>query len=675
MSVLKVSHNKLFTCLKKEREFSFNLIILLGLISIIPAFALGYNFVLNLYYEYGCPLLDQGITAFLMWRNDINIKVNPALVESFGTNIYFVYHFSSIFTITSIISKILSFNIITFFALYHSISHGILALSIYFTIYKLYKFNNLFDIIFGVFIAIVFSLNGIAVSSAFFPHPEMLFIPATIFFLVFLIQKKPIVAFPFFLLALTIRECSGFHLFLILSAIIFLLWTKEKKINVSFFVYAITALIASIAMLIIQKVLNSNNEVHMVNWYFGYPPFSHLSWSIIKHRLVFLLYNRGYFLAPISIILIWSLITNKKYLSLGIITFIPFFLFTFLGVSSWAAGLYYYYGNYFLLIFIWPLLALKIVHNDKTIQDMKYKVFTWYFLIVASSAFIHSPLHMNSFFQKPGVAQKHIFTRLQTALKYNNELGYLGIDNKIISLDPQIFTKEQVLELRYRTKEEAKSFFYRPSPYNEEKYFFDSIMYYNSSFQEGLIPFYILASKLPYMYQVIGTNVYLASNKLPTTMPAFQNLLIPLQGYNIQQLFNSYANQMFSNTSLGNNVHKTGTDFIVRKKSHPGLMLSSAPLRLPIGSYSISITLDMIEPPYNTTKSPVSLIVAFAHNNQVIAKKDLSVQELIDNKNKEIKLDFNVYNNLPNAYIKVTFWSYQNISLDIKNPRLLNNNM
>lgn len=641
--------------------------IILGILCSFPAFLFSYNHVLNMFYEYGCPLEDQGILAYLMWHNQLYLQLPPSMSSLWGNN-YFGMHFSPIFSVTSLISEVITVNMIDFFAYFHGISHGLLSFALFFVLCRLYNLTSGFEIAFAFFLSLIFAFNGIAVTSMHYPHYEMLFVPLAVFFLAFLIQKKPFVALPFFIISLSIKECSGFHLFSLLFFVILIDILQNKKIYKPYLLYAALAFFYSISVLLLQKIIRST-EMSMIDFYVGAPPFSYLSWELIKERAIFIFYNKGYFYIPILIILIWSAISKRIYVLFGILAFLPWFLFNYFSISTWAAGLYMYYGNYYLLSFFWPLLAIKSVYGDNITQKIQREIFTWYSFIILASVTINNSFDAKNFILEPGVSQQYIFERLQTALLYKQQLGKVVVDAKVASLAPGAFSKSEILYLRNTPAEERRKFFGYSDPRIQELDTIDSVMFYKSSMNEGLVPFYALLSHLPYMYQVIGTNVYLASNKKLSELSAFASVLVIESDNQEKTLKDFYLHSIFNDSYYRKDVGHIQNTFEVHAQSVSGIVVYSNPVLLPKGQYCLLFDLKATVP-IDFNKPILSLDVTSQNESHVLLKKAWFYSDLGGSSEKVIKVCFSVNENLPHAYFSVRFWHYQNAGLTIKDPKL-----
>jgi hypothetical protein len=554
-----------------------------------------------------------------------------------------------------------------FYAFFHGLSHGLLALSTYFILYKLYKPTSISAVIFFAFISLLFSLNGIAVSSMLYPHYEMLFVPLAIFFLGFLVDRNPLLAFPFFILALSIKECTGFHLFAVLFFFIIIDILKKRKIYNYYIVYAALAITYSISALIIQKFLGKGH-IFMLEWYLRSP--MSFSWEALKERGNYLLHNRPSFYLPVAIIAIWSIVSKRLYLSFGIIAFIPWFLFNFLGTSTWASGLHFYYGAFYLLIFVWPLLASKAFYLESMTPKIRKNILIGQSLVIAASAITIYSFPLNLFVLSPGVSQKHIIERLQTSLSYNlGQLGRVVVEESIASLSPGSFKKSQLLYLRNREPGSIKSFHFKQNPLLKDVNAIDSILYYNTTFPEGLIPFYILASNLPYMYHVVGTNIYLATNKNFWQLSAFNAILTPVEDYSIESVFPHYMASIFKQAHYEKYVERRDNSFIIKGNPSPGVAIYSKPIRIPQGKYCVAFELEATKPA-DPNKPILTVDVISQEATQLFMKQDFFYQDLGTNHNKTVQACFTINDNLPLAFMAIRFWHAGDAEVIIKNPEL-----
>lgn len=652
-----------------QYNFSLGLFISLGFLCSIPAFLFSYNYVLNLFYEYGCPLEDAGMCAYLMWHNELNVQLPPALGELWG-NAFIASHFTPLFSVTSLLSKVIDVTMVSFFAYFQGISHGLLALSMFYVFYRLYELTSVFEITLAFLFSLLFSFSGISVSSMYYPHYEMIFIPMAVFFLAFLVQKKPIIALPFFIFCLSIRECIGFHLFMLLFFLIIVDYFKNKTIYKPYLFYALFAFSYSILALVLQKYLRNGGLCNFTDLCIGSPPFSHLSLELIKERAIFIFSSRGYFYIPVILILIWSAISKKPFLSLGVFALLPWFLFNFFSISTWASGIYFYYGAFYLLILLWPLLIIKAIYPEGISSKIKKEVFISYSVIILSSVLFNNPFNYKTFILEPGVGHKDIFQRFQTSLLHSiDQLGNMVVDGSVASLAPGIFTKKQILYLRNASVEERRKFFGKGDQKLKELENIDSLIFYNYYIEEGLVPFYMLLSHLPYMYKIIGTNVYLATNRTLPQLPSFSPFLVPTSYHLEQNLRKEYLSNMFKNPHYTGSVGHVNNDFDISEKVLPGVPLYTNPIRLPKGKYCVQFGIELT-PPKDSTKPIFSLDVVSQNEMQIFLKKDIFYQEVGELSNKEMEICFNVNDNLPNALLAVRFWHYQNAGFLIKNPKV-----
>lgn len=648
---------------RNTQTLFFQTLLLLGFLCSIPAFLFCYHHVLNLFYVTGCPLEDQGICAYLMWRNDFYVQLPPAIGEIWGTD-YFPAHFSLIFSLTSFISKIVDIGMIEFFALFHGLSHGLLALSLFYLFARLYKLTTPFHIILSFVLSILFSFSGLSVSSMYYPHYEMLFIPLAGLFLGLLVQKRPLVALPFFILCLTIRECSGFHLLSILFFLILIDYFYKKKIYKPFLYYAAAALVFSVTAVIIQKILRNGGLSNLSDMYLGSPPYAHLTWDLLKERVFHIYTTKGHFYVPLVIITLWSIVSKRYYLLLGIVAALPWFLFNFLALATWPAGLYFYYGIFYLLIFFWPLLAIREVYEDNITQSIKNEVLKWYSLIILAAVFFNNPINLNDFYLKPEVSQNESFYKLQTLLNHNiDQLGKTYVDAQVASLAPNQFSKKQILYLRNVPVEERRKFFGYLDPKIIDNDKADTVIYYNYYNSNNLNYFYTILSELPFLYRLNGTYLYLATRKSPNEIPAFASLMTLVDYPHDQKLKSFYLSEVFQNVMFRNDVRWDQGNIRVPLKGGPGIAIYTKPVLLPKGKYCVNF--EVQETQVQDVNKPI-LTIDVAIEDRVVAKEEVFTND----KNKIVNFCFPIESNQPHAYYSIRVWDHQNAEILLRALKL-----
>jgi hypothetical protein len=327
-----------------------------------------------------------------------------------------------------------------------------------------------------------------------------------------------------------------------------------------------------------------------------------------------------------------------------------------------------YYGIFYLLIFFWPLLAIKAMYGDTITQDIKNEVLKWYTVIVLSSVIFHNPLNFHSFFLEPGVSQKQTFQRLQTSILYNlPELGHVLVDGEVASLAPATFKKDQILYLRNVPVAERRKFFGFLDPKIQEQATADSVMFYNYYKNDGLLPFYILLSHLPNLYQVVGTRVYLASNKKLSELPSFSPILVPLTYEQEKGLKQDYLSSTFKEAHYKKSIKHIGNDFEIPAQGASGMVIYSKPLRLPKGQYCVQFGLTASAPV--DPQKPI-LAVDIASQDTVFALKEIFYKDLELEPGKELQFCFTINENLPHAHLSVRFWKPQDMTLTIKDPKI-----
>jgi hypothetical protein len=469
------------------------------IILITVPFAAYATSVLYSFYGIGSSFHDAGWFAYLIHDADLYLH-DPPCVDN-GVS-FFNSHISPIFVATSALGHLLPLTRIQFYAAYTGVSHTLPAIAVFWLLISGYGMTRAVPRITALFLALCFSVNGLALAIARFPHFEMFIVGTGMMFFVALVLRRMTVASVFFLLCLSAREDGGFHLFALLSMLLLLEWRhganwQDQK---STAVFAALALLYSTGAVALQQAFSIREISPLMNEYLGHPLFSHVEISAMAMRLLGWLAYRRYFVVPAICALVWAIVRRNPYIILGYVAFIPWALLHLMAVREMLGSLPSYYAFPYMFASLWPLIVIFIQQHHAGEHRATFEPVCGFALLIAASfagsQYLHNPTHIafpTGFVSLPSFARQAAMDQALARLAGAQELGTTLVDQSILALIPEKYTAENILS-------------------GESHLNPDSIIFFANGFESTLARQAAALAGLAIEYQVSGTPIHIATN-------------------------------------------------------------------------------------------------------------------------------------------------------------------
>ena len=235
-------------------------------------------------------------------------------------------------------------------------------------------------------LSLLFGLNGLVMSSLWLAHVEF-FIPIFILlFLSCLLRRRYKAALIFMVLALLIREDSGFHIVSVVGLIWLYEVIKQRSAMVShdMLMFWLGALFVSVIMCLLT-VFNIDGGTSP--FWFMYASGSeggflgrwdgintHGVLGLLGDRIGEIIQTRSYIWAPWVILFLTALITLDGFLVLGAVCVVPWALMSLLGQGSLVHSLSGYYAFPFLFTLAWPTVSVLYIRFREHIDEQTHRV-------------------------------------------------------------------------------------------------------------------------------------------------------------------------------------------------------------------------------------------------------------------------------------------------------------
>lgn len=477
------------------------------------AFAIPYqlhsNFILNQFYVHGALAYDTGLLASLIWRNDWSLSY--AVGEGYVP--FFRAHISPFLLAASGLSHVLPMNMVQYFASFMGVMYAMHAVIAFVILTKLFALR----IIWATPMALGFAFNGIVMDSVWLTHYEFFTPLCIIVFLVFLAMQRYGLATGAFILALSVREDSGFHIAAILGLVVIWRFLTHATIRSQWHEWCFLggALTWSITAFAIKKIYFPGLDLE-ISEYFGEPLYSHVTWDIIAQRLAYVWHEKTILWLPFLITILWWLRNRTQhFLLLGFLANIPWFLIGLLAViGEKYARIYGYYLFPFTVSLLWPLLATLLQYGRDMPAPVKRSALILQALLIAATLVGYDgtrwrffPLNSDFITQTNPTQEQAVETFRIKLENHRQELGNIRIDDGMLSLFPK--------KLPY-----LPHYLLTPSRLPT-----DSIVFFEKSLRAEMIDEEVALNHLPYFYKVAGTNIRVRTKRSLDELPSFRDML------------------------------------------------------------------------------------------------------------------------------------------------------
>ncbi|MGH7155510.1 MAG: hypothetical protein ACREF3_16405, partial [Acetobacteraceae bacterium] len=284
-------------------------------------------YLLNVSYNLHCFYVrgagdDSGWFAWLASNARSWPMRNPDVI---GGN-YLSIHMSTIFFVSSVLLQPLSdLPVAVRFCFFISLWAPLLWLAVFLLLDRFAAAT--FSL--RIAVSLLLTFNGLALSMLGFPHIEIL-IPALglLAIAIWLRAETPAGwagAWIVILLALTVREDAGLHLFLTLVALASAsAWVRDRRTMQRSLALAAVCVTGGILALLVQRLAVPGGGQQLGNVYLGHPAFSHVSIAGLGRRLAYWATRREYIFLPLLALMVLGFSSSaNRLLLLGVAMSLP----------------------------------------------------------------------------------------------------------------------------------------------------------------------------------------------------------------------------------------------------------------------------------------------------------------------------------------------------------------
>ena len=476
-------------------------------------FAAFTSLVLYHFYVRGAFLLDSGLLAYLAAHGGPALPTPHVL----GGQSFFATHLAPIFLATAQLRRWLPLYDAQFFALFIGFCHALPGMGVFWLLRSCFGLRRPSGIALAALLGMAFSLNGLALAIARYPHFEMLIVGGAILFAVALFRRQYVVAALSLALCLATREDAGFHLFAILFVLIALNrwrgmpWSAQR----AEIWFAAIALAFSLGEILVQMAI-AQGQSSLVRIYLGDPPFGSLSPGIVAERLLGYVFYRTYLVLPAAVAVFWAVRTRNPYLVVGYLAFVPYLLLHLTARSEITATLSGYYAYPLMIAAFWPLLGVLLERRQRTGRETAMVPVLAFAAMIAGS-FAGVPRQYNpgglefpvSLVSPPSLARQGATERAIAELSRSKPmLGRVAVDDSVLALAPD----------DYEPSETSLARTHEPP---------DTAIYFEQGYGAQAVRAMAAAADLRRHYRVPGTSIRLVTNRAIEPPLPLAALLVP----------------------------------------------------------------------------------------------------------------------------------------------------
>ena len=318
------------------------------------------NSLLHHFYVRGALLYDAGYFAYCTTHAlTLDVTSIPSIedVPMLGHHVYlFFFPLSYIY---QIFSSFLSEQI--YFSIVQGAWAGMVSLAIFLIGYRAMNCWLL------AVVSVATGLNPFVFTSTSFPHVEMAmpaFIALFIAVWMRLREHRRLWWLPFLPLAglLSVREDAGLHgfgLFILLTA--YFWWRARERRDLWRF-FGLASLIcigySVVAFLVRQSFVLDNDINDIIVWKFaGSPPYAHLTFDLIRERLVFIASNREYVYIPMLALALLAVLQRSLLPLIAVVSVLPWMLWHLIAKDQLAGTFFPYTMAPVMVVMFWPMVS------------------------------------------------------------------------------------------------------------------------------------------------------------------------------------------------------------------------------------------------------------------------------------------------------------------------------
>lgn len=317
-----------------------------------------HNAILNHFYIFGSST-DSFWFAGMLWQGDWLLHGPPGIEpRSFYTS-----HFTPLLVLPALLSHLLPFDHVEWFALVLGSFHGLLNAAFAWCVWRLLGGRGIRLLIANT--AAIAGGSGLAFAGlqAVFmglPHIEIAVAATLVAFLGALACDQRRWAVVWFVALLLSREDGGFHAFAFLAPLIVLEWWQTRRWLRAELIYACAALLYSTLEFGLKPLFVGQHVSWFTEHFVGTPPFAQVTWEQFTYRLKYFALQSGHIWGPMLALAGGAVLRRDLATAVGLVAVVPWvILHTFLGLHITIWTMAYYYAFPLLVTVMWPtLLAL-----------------------------------------------------------------------------------------------------------------------------------------------------------------------------------------------------------------------------------------------------------------------------------------------------------------------------
>jgi hypothetical protein len=459
--------------------------------------------VLNNAYSIGSTLYDSAIFQTIIWRSGWALKPAPSIDDVSFLNV----HLSPINYLPNAFSYLMPIDRMSYYGLVYGVVYGLL-LFVVFAILRRQYGGMLLPAAIG---SVLLYLSGPVQNGQWEPHQEY---ASSLFMLwFFLAWRRGQLRLAIWMLVLngTVREDCGVILALPLLLLAGYAWWRREPATETRLLAGLSLLLSVASFTV--KLAFFHLRDSMTSFYYGSPPFGHLSAGLLEERLQFLLIHESFLWMPGLVLLVAAMVLRDPRLIFGWIAFFPYWLFNFFSKGDLNAALGSYKAFPFVVTLLWPaILAL----GAERLGRYRLGIVQMLLLVSATLTWENGEFQMapptglanliNRWALQPETENAALYRAFESRLA-NGKLGTVRASMGVLALYPYSFP-----------------IWFRSQPIPEAEAMaetLDSLLWFAGDRDEAETRQWLARGAFPYRYHVIGTRILLATRLPPEQLSSF----------------------------------------------------------------------------------------------------------------------------------------------------------
>jgi hypothetical protein len=482
-------------------------------------FALGLmtmvNTVLNNAYSVGSTLYDSGFFQTIIWRSGWALRPAPTIDDVSFLNV----HLSPINYLPNALSYLLPIDRMSYYGLVYGVVVGLMLLVTFMILRRQYC-GRIVPAVIG---SVLFYLSGPVNDGQWEPHQEQASSLFMLWFFLALGAGRPRPAVLMLVLNAATREDCG----LILALPLLLLalherWPRRERPPAggrpdALRFAGLSILLSAVAFAVKLSFFNLRDATS--TFYYGSPPFGHLSVGLIEDRLSHTILHQTYLWLPGLVLLVGAIWRRDPRLVIGWIAFFPYWLFNFLSKSDLNAALGSYKAFPLVVTLLWPaIIALDRARPDRGPLGLLQMAV----LVAAGVTWDNGEWRLAPPTGWPQLADRWVLRReTEQAERYrefesrldSGGLGRVRASMGVLALYPYSFPIWFRSEVLPDAEAEAASL--------------DSLLWFAGDRDEAISEKWLTSGHFPYLYHVSGTRISLATRVPADKLTAYAGAIEP----------------------------------------------------------------------------------------------------------------------------------------------------